>query len=921
MSWLILLIFQSVLLNAQTIQLGAGTGESWEQNSSPVNIYYRRTVCQMVYTAQELQDAFASSTNPISEMGFYVVESPIYTLRQYTIKMKHVGVNDVSSPLGTTGWTTVVNSFNYSPTAGGFDMIPLDTPFLWDGTSSIGVEVCWSRVNPTWNASGKVRIYGTANGYRYSWTDNNGSSCGSTPNTVTTDKPQIQLVFVGGTTTNWTGAIDTDWFNEGNWSAGIPNPIMDAVIPTGLTNYPNLIGSGAKCNNLTIEPSASLEINTTDSLQVYGNWNNDGLFIANESTVLFKGFGATPNTVDAGGAQTFYNFEVRSEGGVTLNSGSYNIAGNLRLRGGTFTSNNLVTLTSDLANTGRLTRIQNFCDYQLIMSDSYGDGWNGGYITFKVDGEIVDSYNAEGTGTTVNLPLPDGARFSLTYNAGRYEGENTYTLVDNTGSTIFSDGPGPSTGEVFTATASCPFSNTYVGDLTVNRYLSIPNNEWRELSSGLNGQTLGDYQDDGIIMTNFPGSNYPTFGWTSVYAYQENNANGVKEDGWVEPTSIADPVYPDAGHRIYIGSGNYTTSMTGTPITGNFNYSLDYQNITPAEIAATEEQKGWNLIGNPYPCSVSWDSIDAANKVNMIDAIWIWSGSAGNYGVYVGGAGSGTNDVGNSIASSQAFWVHATAPGASLLIEEEDKVETDPTFVKNGMYHNLHVELKGGNNGFHDEIVIAENGNASNSFDDYDAYKLFSPLPSAPQLYMLGKDNYLSINSFEDLEAKHIPIGAHIPTDGNYELVFKNMNHMENLSCLILEDKYLGYLHDVLADSIFSFSANSGTLEDRFILHISNYGSGNTADLCQHFSAVNSNYQTASVKVHPNPTQTGFLNIESSNKINQVQVVDILGQLVKTEVTDSFNTRLATDDLTNGIYFLRVSTEQGIELIKFEVMD
>ncbi len=39
-------------------------------------------------------------------------------------------------------------------------------------------------------------------------------------------------------TSTWTGATNTAWNNTGNWSAGIPNATIDAVIPAGLTNYP-----------------------------------------------------------------------------------------------------------------------------------------------------------------------------------------------------------------------------------------------------------------------------------------------------------------------------------------------------------------------------------------------------------------------------------------------------------------------------------------------------------------------------------------------------------------------------------------------------------------------------------------------------------------------------------------------------------
>ena len=111
---------------SQTIDLGTGTAEQWEYSSGPVNILFRRTVCQFVYTASELSAAVASSVNPITELGFYVTQAPVYSIPNYTIKIKHTTATDVSAALGTTGWTTVKNGFTYAPTAGGWDMITLD---------------------------------------------------------------------------------------------------------------------------------------------------------------------------------------------------------------------------------------------------------------------------------------------------------------------------------------------------------------------------------------------------------------------------------------------------------------------------------------------------------------------------------------------------------------------------------------------------------------------------------------------------------------------------------------------------------------------------------------------------------------------------------------------------------------------------
>jgi hypothetical protein len=48
--------------------------------------------------------------------------------------------------------------------------------------------------------------------------------------------------------TNWTGAAgDENWHTAGNWDAGVPTPILDAVIPAGRPNYPNIMTADAVC--------------------------------------------------------------------------------------------------------------------------------------------------------------------------------------------------------------------------------------------------------------------------------------------------------------------------------------------------------------------------------------------------------------------------------------------------------------------------------------------------------------------------------------------------------------------------------------------------------------------------------------------------------------------------------------------------
>ena len=95
-------------------------------------------------------------------------------------------------------------------------------------------------------------------------------------------------------------------------------------------------------------------------------------------------------------------------------------------------------------------------DWTLLMTDSYGDGWNGGYITISIDGEET-THACTGLETTETITVPAGVqRFLFTYAAGDWEGENLYTLTDPNGVVVLEDGVGdwsrdngPAEGEQF----------------------------------------------------------------------------------------------------------------------------------------------------------------------------------------------------------------------------------------------------------------------------------------------------------------------------------------------------------------------------------------------------------------------------------------------------------------------------------------
>ena len=804
---------------SQVIQIGSGTTTNGITTSSPVNTYYRRTVCQFVYTAAEINAAGGSGPNVLSQMGFYVTSNPLYAIPGYTIKLKHTTNTNVNTALGTTGWTTVKNAFSYSPAPGGYDMIVFDTPFNWDGTSNIGVEICWSQVQPTWDASGQCRIFNASRGYRYSWDDNTGSICGSTPATRVNTKPQVQMTF--RTTSTWNGSVSSDWFNAANWDAGVPDQKMNAYVPAIAPIDPVIPAAGAVCKNLDIENNASLTLSGSNNITIYGNWTNNGTFNANTGNVILTG--TATNIINGVANQTLYDLTVSNVNGATIASGSINLYGtlNVGIAAGSFDTGDAITLMSDANGTARIPELASLCLYTLDMSDSYGDSWNGGYITVYIDGIASGNYFAVGSNSIDTIPIGGGSSIELRYTSGSYENENTYTLYDPTGTPVFSDGPSPTTGSVYTGTSTCAFFNPIAGDITMQRYIDAGSTNWRFLSSPVSGAKLSDWDDD-FITSGIPGSDFPSWPtpsnpWPSIYFYDETAA-GVIDNGFDAASNMNNNIGVGQGVWVWcgdtiIGTQPFTVDVTGPPNAGSIALPVSYTN------SGSQLDDGWSMVGNPYPCTIDWDAADWT-KTNINSAIYIWNPDNQQFATYVFGVG--INGGSRYIASSQAFWVQTNNASPVLQIEESCKIDADQQFIKQGITDQQLLRFQLNTGAKTDEAVLRFIEGATHSFDPvYDAHKMASNDEDVPYISMLNGIEELVVNSFEKGTQVSIPIKVTSTLGGLSQLNFIKENLID-LSCAVLEDLETGTMIDVMVQDNYTFYLNSNTTTPRFMLHVWN---------------------------------------------------------------------------------------------------
>jgi len=175
-----------------TVIFGTGTNVNGTTTANPINIYYRSLRGQMVYHASELLAAGIEAGDALVEFGFYVEQTPLHPLPDFVIRMKHTEEDDVSAH-DDGPFELVYHNVSYAPVEGDWDVLTLDTPFVWNGVDNILVDTAFDQV-PSYNSSGQQRIYDVPNGFRFVRSD--GSNQTNVPTTtVSSNKPQAMMIF------------------------------------------------------------------------------------------------------------------------------------------------------------------------------------------------------------------------------------------------------------------------------------------------------------------------------------------------------------------------------------------------------------------------------------------------------------------------------------------------------------------------------------------------------------------------------------------------------------------------------------------------------------------------------------------------------------------------------------------------------
>jgi len=192
---------------------------------------------QLLYTAAELQAAGMQAGN-INSMAFNITTlGDAATNGAFRVKIGHSSLTALTAFVDTTsGFTNVYNPKTYTHTASGWQTIPFDAPFAWNGTSNIIIQVVHLGADAT-NNSITYYTATVANTVAYTSTDATNSA------SLSTNRLNIRL------SGNAAPAITSvSWDNGG----GTGNPVT--VTPSSTTSYTATVTSlGCTVNTNAVE--------------------------------------------------------------------------------------------------------------------------------------------------------------------------------------------------------------------------------------------------------------------------------------------------------------------------------------------------------------------------------------------------------------------------------------------------------------------------------------------------------------------------------------------------------------------------------------------------------------------------------------------------------------------------------------------
>ncbi|MGB3465991.1 MAG: T9SS type A sorting domain-containing protein [Cyclobacteriaceae bacterium] len=394
--------------------------------------------------------------------------------------------------------------------------------------------------------------------------------------------------------------------------------------------------------------------------------------------------------------------------------------------------------------------------------------------------------------------------------------EPSQTLTVTAGHTLTVNGSISNSGSIVIESGASLLTtsgNSFSGNITFQRSTRYADGRYSFVSSPV--------QQSATIT----GSDLGSF----VFRYDESVAYGSNEglNRWINASS--DQLETGKG---YTQAKQQDISFSGIPNSG----VVTVDGLTHTTASGSAAQRGWNLIGNPYPAAISVEEFLAANS-NINGAVYLWDdagsdvarGDNGDYKVVNGLGSIGIGPNGGSfdgyINSMQAFFVQVSTPTANTAVIFQENMRVNGNNLDGSFFRteaiesdHAHIKLSVSNlkRTIYSETLIGFRSDASATHDRlYDAPKFKGN--KALQFYSYLEEEPYAIQGVP-LNEKRIRLGFDLASDQNdLFLTVEEMTIHQDIQFEI-KDLHTGRVYKVGQDLVIPFSSGAGDQIDRFVL-------------------------------------------------------------------------------------------------------
>ena len=359
----------------------------------------------------------------------------------------------------------------------------------------------------------------------------------------------------------------------------------------------------------------------------------------------------------------------------------------------------------------------------------------------------------------------------------------------------------------------------------------------------------------------------------------------------------------------------WTGTFTGQPFNGPKLVTLG-NNVSDAT-------KRFNLIGNPYPSTISIPAFASANSANIEPSIYFWrktnnalSPSYCSYnivsGIYADNGEAYTENPNGVIQIGQGFLAQAKPGATTVVFDNNQRIannanqifrnsnsDSSTTTIES---NNFWLNMTGAPTEF-SQTVIGYHTNATQGIDDYDSLYFndgaiaFTSIVNGQDLVIQGR--VAPFNASDVVPMKYKVLSA-----GTYSIV---IDHAEGIFSsgdqpIYVKDNLSNSYHN-LSTGAYTFTSDAGTFTNRFEIVYQTALSNDVADFAPN-----------SVTLF---NQNNIININSGNTtMETVKVFDIRGRLLVEKKNIIASVTQINVPTTNQVLIVEITSVEGIKVVK-----